>query len=297
MIAGFFYIFQISPAKLTESIFRSLAGNPKSIKDQADTASQRKKANFLVRQIRDTQEILDMTGKTNQFPKICAVSLAAFLTGTFIAVLFDNIFMIPPLAGGMTLLPFWYVQMTAHHFKKDIAAELETALSIITTAYIRNEDIITAVQENISYLLPPAQNVFKSFLSQLLVDPDMNKAIRLLRTKIDNAVFHEWCDALSACQADRSLKSTLTPIVNKLSDIRIVNSELDLMVFEPRKEFIIMVLLVIGNIPLMYLLNKSWYELLMFSTVGKILLAVSTLAIFISTAFVLRFTRPIEYRR
>jgi hypothetical protein len=31
----------------------------------------------------------------------------------------------------------------------------------------------------------------------------------------------------------------------------------DLLVFEPRKEFIIMVMLAIGNIPLMYFLNKS----------------------------------------
>ena len=52
---------------------------------------------------------------------------------------------------------------------------------------------------------------------------------------------HEWIDAISACQYDRSIKTTLTPIVSKLSDMRIVNAELEYLVSEPRKEFIIMI--------------------------------------------------------
>ena len=99
------------------------------------------------------------------------------------------------------------------------------------------------------------------------------------------------------CQQDRSLKTTLTPIVTKLSDIRVVNSELELMLAEPRKEFIIMALLVIANIPIMYFLNKDWYDVLMHTAVGKIILSVDIAAIFISTAFVVKLTKPIEFKR
>ena len=195
-------------------------------------------------------------------------------------------------------LPVWYVKLTASHFKKDVSEELETALSIITTAYIRNEDIVTAVEENIAYLNPPIKDVFTDFLVQLkLIDSDVNKAIAGLKDKVDNDVFHEWCDALMLCQQDRSLKTTLTPIVTKLSDIRVVNSELELMLAEPRKEFIIMALLVIANIPIMYFLNKDWYDVLMHTAVGKIILSVDIAAIFISTAFVVKLTKPIEFKR
>ena len=165
-------------------------------------------------------------------------------------------------------------------------------------AYIRNEDIVTAVEENIAYLNPPIKDVFADFLVQLkLIDSDVNKAIAGLKDKVDNDVFHEWCDALMLCQQDRSLKTTLTPIVTKLSDIRVVNSELELMLAEPRKEFIIMALLVIANIPIMYFLNKDWYDVLMHTTVGKIILSVDIAAIFISTAFVVKLTKPIEFKR
>lgn len=114
---------------------------------------------------------------------------------------------------------------------------------------------------------------------------------------LENEVFREWCDAIAACRYDRNLKTTLTPIVSKLSDMRIVNAELEYMVFEPRKEFIIMVILVIGNIPIMYFLNRSWYETLMHTAIEQFVLAVCAAAIFISTAFVIRLTKPIEYRR
>ena len=63
--------------------------------------------------------------------------------------------------------------------------------------------------------------------------------------------FREWCDAVSDCQHDRSLKTTLPPIVSKLSDMRNVNAELEYMIAEPRKEFMIMVVFVVGNIPLL----------------------------------------------
>lgn len=144
---------------------------------------------------------------------------------------------------------------------------------------------MTAVEENLAYLNPPVSRVFQDFLMQIkFVDPDVEAALRRMRGQIDNEVFREWCDAVCDCQHDRSLKMTLTPIVAKLSDMRNVNAELEYMIAEPRKEFLIMVIFVIGNIPLMYLLNKDWYNVLMHTAL-------------ISAGFVVKLTRPIEYRR
>ena len=229
---------------------------------------------------------------------LCALSLALFAAGTSAAIIMSNFFLVPVMAVGMMFLPFWYVKLTQTHFKKNIAAELETALSIITTAYLRNEDILTAVEENLAYLNLPVLSVFRDFVNRVrLVDPDVEAALSDLREQIDNPVFQEWCDAVCDCQYDRSLKTTLTPIVTKLSDMRVVNGELENMVFEPRKEYIVMVVLVLGNIPLMRMLNQDWYHTLMHTAPGQIVLAVCAAVIFITTAFVIRVTQPIEYRR
>lgn len=87
-------------------------------------------------------------------------------------------------------------------------------------------------------------------------------------------MFKEWCDALCECVYDRSLKSTLPTIISKLSDARMVNAELNNILYEPRREFIIMALLVAGNVPLMYFINKEWFATLMFSPLGKLTLAI-----------------------
>lgn len=83
----------------------------------------------------------------------------------------------------------------------------------------------------------------------------------------------------------------------KLSDMRLVNAELEYMVYEPRKEFITMVVLVVANVPLLSFLNRDWYQTLMTTDVGKILLSITAAAIFFSAARVVRLTKPIEYRR
>ena len=100
-----------------------------------------------------------------------------------------------------------------------------------------------------------------------------------------------------ACQDDYNLKTTLPPIVAKLSDMRVVSAELDLLLFEPVKEYITMVILLLGSIPLMYFLNKDWYQTLMFTEFGKVLLAICAGVIFLSVAAVAKHTRPIEYKR
>lgn len=290
-------VFRLLGLKFTD-LFRDFINRPQSIRTQINEATNRKKKRFVIRQIEEISEIMRLTDREDKIPVVFIASCVFAIIGTIIASVIDNVFMIPVLGIGMMFLPIWYIKLTASHYKKDISEELETALSIISTAYIRNEDIVTAVEENISYLNPPIKNVFADFLIQLkLIDSDVIKAIENLKTKVDNDVFGEWCDALIQCQSDRGLKSTLTPIVTKLSDIRVVNSELELMLAEPRKEFIIMAMLVVANIPLMYFLNKDWYSVLMFSTIGKIVLAIDFAAIFICGAFVVKMTRPIEFRR
>lgn len=298
MITGFFVLLGLSPMSFTEGVFQRLTSKPRSIRAEVNETTQRKKLFFLRREIEEAQAILRMTGRAGKFPMVCALSLLLFLGGAAFALVLGNFFLVPVLAVGMMLLPFWFVRLTASHYKKNIAAELETALSIITTAYLRSEDIQTAVQENLDYLNPPVRGVFAEFLGRIkLVDPDVDAALRDMGTKIDNDVFREWVAALLTCRHDRGLKTILPPIVAKLSDMRIVNGELENLVFEPRKEFITMQILVLGNIPLLYYLNQDWYDVLMHTPLGQAILAAIAVVMFVSTAAVIKLTQPIEYKR
>lgn len=298
MVVGCFLIIGLSPMEFTESIFSRILAKPNSIKSQINEATRRKKPNFLRREIMEAQEVLRLTNRTSMFGMLCACSLALAAVGVSVAVAIGNMFLAPVLAIGLMFVPFWYIKTTETNYKKAISSELETALSIITTAYLRNEDIITSIEENVHYLNAPVKTVFESFISRIkLSNPDVTAALLEMKQQIDNEVFHEWCDSLILCQNDRSLKSTLTPIVNKLSDMRVVNADLEYLITGPRKEFITMAFLVIGNIPLLYMLNKDWYNSLMNTIPGQVILAVSAVGIFVATAIVIKLTKPIEYKR
>ena len=154
------------------------------------------------------------------------------------------------------------------------------------------------MQENLSYLKPPIKGIFESFLAEAtLISSDLRGAIYHLKEKVKNSIYEEWCDTLIACQNDRTLKDTLMPVVSKLTDVRLVNNSLKTMLAEIRREYWMMVLMVVGNIPLLYCLNKDWYDALMHTMFGKIVLAISGVVIIFTAVRMNKLTKPIEYKR
>jgi hypothetical protein len=148
LIVGAFRLLDI---RFTD-LFRDFINKPQSIRTQIDEATNRKKKRFIVRQIEEVSEIMRLTDREDKIPVVFIACAVFAIAGAIIASLFDNVFLIPVLGIGMMCLPVWYIKLTASHFKKDISEELETALSVISSAYIRNEDIVTAVEENVHYL-------------------------------------------------------------------------------------------------------------------------------------------------
>ena len=131
MITGAFLIFRISPMDFTLGVFRRLTAGPKSIRDEINETTQRKKPGFFRREISEAQTILQATGKEERFPVLCAASLLLFAVGAGIAIIMNNLLLVPVLAAGMMFLPFWYIKLTAGHYRKAVTAELETALSMV----------------------------------------------------------------------------------------------------------------------------------------------------------------------
>ena len=118
-----------------------------------------------------------------------------------------------------------------------------------------------------------------------------------LKEKIRNSIYEEWCDTLISCQNDRTLKDTLMPVVSKLTDVRLVNNQLKTMLSEARREYFMMVIMVIGNIPLLYCVNQDWYDALMHTMFGKIVLAVCGVVIIVTAISMVKVTKPVEYKR
>ena len=297
LVAGTFLILELTPETVTDDIMHMVVPE-QTLRDKVLIAQKKKKSRKITKALLHMREALTATGKSNQFTVTCAASLMLMIAGCIAAVMINNFFMIPVFALAFASLPFLFARNTIAAYDKHIREEMETALSVVTTSYIRTDDIVTSVKENLTNLKPPIRDIFAGFVGDaMMVSSDTKAALRNLRERIDNDIFAEWCDTLIACQDDRTLNDTLLPIVSKLTDVRIVNNELKTRLDAVRNEYLTMVLLVVGNIPLIYALNKDWFSSLMFTTPGKIVLAICGMTILITAMFMLKFTKPIEYRR
>ena len=269
-----------------------------TLKDKALTARGKKKKSKILLEIERMRRALQETGKEKQFSLACTAAMLLMIAGFIVAIVIDNMFLIPVLAVAFALIPFAYLAKTISIYETQVREEIETALSIITTSYLRSDSIISAVKENISYLKPPIKGIFESFLVEAtVISPDIRMSIHNLKDKVKNSIFEEWCDTLISCQNDRTLKDTLMPVVSKLTDVRLVNNSLKTMLAETRREYWMMVAMVLANIPLLYCINKDWYDALMYTTIGKAVIAVCGIVIIITAIRMNKITKPVEYKR
>ena len=294
---GAVILLRLTPEKITNDLMRFVSPR-QTLRDKVLTAKGRKKSRKLTVELNRIKDALEQTGKGGQFAISCAASIVLMILGCIVAIMIDNAFLIPVFAIAFAIIPFAYAKRTVNYYDNHIKEELETALSIITTSYVRTDDIVTAVKENVQYLKPPVKDIFAGFVAEnMMISADIKQSIRHLKEKVSNTIFDEWCDTLIACQDDRTLKDTLMPIVAKLTDVRIVNNEIKGMLVAARTEYWMMAAMVVGNIPLLFFLNKDWYAALMFTTLGKIVLAVCGLTIIITAILMFKFTKQVEYRK
>ena len=273
--------------------------NPRrsTLQDDLDVLLGKPAKGFFNRETLEIEQLLKATGRENRFALVKRASILLFALGAVAALLLNNPFLIPILGAGFAFAPVWYLRSTAASYKKHLNEELESAISVITTSYLRCGDLLKSVRENIPYLNPPVKSHFEAFITESeMLNANMISTINSLKMKIPNRIYHEWCNTLIQCQSDRSMKNTLSFTVQKFSDVRIIQSELEAIINEPKKEAFTMMLLVIANIPLLYFLNQSWFKTLLFTTPGKITLALCAALILFSFTRVMQLCRPVDYK-
>ena len=273
--------------------------NPRrsTLQDDLDVLLGKPAKGFFNRETLEIEQLLKATGRENRFALVKRASILLFALGAVAALLLNNPFLIPILGAGFAFAPVWYLRSTAASYKKHLNEELESAISVITTSYLRSGELLKSVRENIPYLNPPVKSHFEAFITESeMLNANMISTINSLKMKIPNRIYHEWCNTLIQCQSDRSMKNTLSFTVQKFSDVRIIQSELEAIINEPKKEAFTMMLLVIANIPLLYFLNQSWFKTLLFTTPGKITLALCAALILFSFTRVMQLCRPVDYK-
>lgn len=295
-ISGCFIYFRINPITMVSEVIGLLTGRRLTLKAQIQESKQKRRKNRLLDVIASSQQTLTISNKANQFPIYCTISGGGFVGGIILGALMNNPFAIPVLALGLAYLPFLIIRFLSYSYQRQLNGELETALSVITSAYQHNEDLIGVIADNVDYVKDPIREVFREFVFDVEdVNQGISNSIQIMKRKIQNTTWDQWCDTLILCQENKTMRSALTPIINRFSDVRIVSEDLAFALYDPLKELIIMSLFLIATPIFIYFASAEWFELLTTTTVGQIMIALNILVVFICLHAGIIHSKPVSY--
>lgn len=309
LITGLFQLFDITLQKIIIDL-RSIISEARRyyrkrkyakripIKKQVELITGEKKVNFIVKNFNDARNILFSSRQSKKMRTVYLASVAGGCSSVIISAVLKNIFILPPLAVGLALIPAWSVKIMEARFIRNINDELETALSCITASYMRTDNIVLAVEENLGVLNPPVNQAFMFFYNEnKLINSNVIYGLTKLKKSFESTIFAEWCDAVIQCQSDRTLKATLYPIVQKFTDVKRVQAELDTSMMLPMQNFIVMTVVLLLMIPVMASMQPGWLDILINTVGGKILLSLTVVAVIFGINKAINLSRPIEYKK
>jgi hypothetical protein len=296
VIAGLFLLFGIRFRQFSNDITQ-LARHPPTMKQIVEEANGIP-SNFIKRRFEQLRDMLSESGREAAYGKYCRVSACLAAVCGMLAIFMGNPFLAPVLALIGLFSPLLYLQVSAMGHTKQQNAEMQTAMSIVTSSYMRTKIFLQSVAENIDYIHEPVKAVLKQFLAQnQFITTNVEKSLMDLKTRINNDVWKEWCEALILCQHDRTKMDMLDPIINKLRNMDAVQTDLDTMLYKPVKDFTLMMVLAISFFPILFFLNRAWFDILVNTIPGKIAVTFTFAALLYGLFACMKAVKPLEYRR
>ena len=224
---------------------------------------------------------------------VCLI-VFAFFAGTGLGhMLFTDTFL--AVAAGLAVIPVPYIflKVKSRWYKRSQDELLENSMGLITNSYISGNDIIKAVNENLTKL--DIQKPFAEFIADVtLIDSNIRRGLRRPELKINNRYFSEWIDILVLSQ-ERSgdMRFILPAVIDGMNDAKRLQIEADTVMMAVWKEYFISIILAFSVIPILRFSNAAWFEILIHTLIGKLLIVLMLVMTIISAFVTLKINRPL----
>lgn len=285
--AGLFILMDVRPRDVTDELkkpFEREVNRKKRIRFITG-----KKPSAVQRMMEEAVTMLDASGMGEQVSTYRNMAILMAVAGFLFGMVIDNILVSIVLGVGLAMTPLTIIRMRTADYKRMVNEKLEMAMSSVTNSYVATGNLLTAVENVLPMLPAPVNTIFQRFVADMqYVDGNAIRAIQHMREASDNWYWTEWCNALIQCQDDVSLNRTLSGIVERLSESRQIQLEVDTTLRKHMSDYVVTVLLVLGSIPLMGFMIPDWYSMLMDTIPGKITLAVVLATVLITSVWVSR---------
>lgn len=221
------------------------------------------------------------------------VMLSGFLGAGIGKALFSDSLLSAATAVICLPLPYIILKVKARWYIRNQDELLENTMNFITNSYLSCNDVITAVNENLDKLDIPGP--FEEFVTDVtLIDSNVRRALRKLEMKINNKYFAEWIDILVIAQEKSGdYRFVLPAIIQSMNDTKRLQIEADTVMMSVWKEYFTSIILAFSIIPILRWSNRAWFDLLVFSGVGKMLILLMLVLTLLSAFITLKINKPL----
>ena len=109
--AGLLALFGVRPGDFIDALFRSRR-KAATLSDELNVLMGTPAKGFF-NQDYELKQILKGTGRSDRYEAVKRLSLILFAVGAVLALLINNVYMVPILGIGFSLAPIWYLRSTA----------------------------------------------------------------------------------------------------------------------------------------------------------------------------------------
>lgn len=246
------------------------------------------------------KELLKKAGKDIKY--LYMLISVCFTVGCLVGfICFNGMFL--ALATGITFMPisYLYLLFKTQEAVREETAELENAMSVITNAYLSNNDIIRSIElyidEKNRYLDEALRKTgpFEEFIAEtILITSYTDLILERLRAKINNKYFDQWVKNLRLCLISKDMRFSLQPVIDSMADEKIMQLESDTAMKKTWAGFLSAVAVMFAVILVFRIARREWYLILVDTFIGKIIVVMMLVSAIISSVYVMRINKPLS---
>ena len=239
---------------------------------------------FFARQLAESKQILAVYSIPGGIWLFYFSSVILAALALSFSILVQNLFIAPILMIALAALPFVLLKLYWLYKEQQMNETLEIALNSITSSYLRSSgSIVQAIEETISQLPSPINDVFRHFLLQTTyIDASVVDALDSMKLSLHNTIFHQWIDVLIQAESNHKMKENLPKILDKFSDAKAVQLEVGVILSDAKRTYLSMFFLSLFAPFLLYFINQHWWNIMVTTIGGKFCVMLYLLGILLS---------------
>lgn len=284
---------------LTCGLYHLFPSCPKSVSIEESPDKKKAKAEETV--YRKPSRIKQYWGRIKRLlislsfpiPLYIALNVLAFASGYLVGVLMFHSGLLPYAMSVVFLsFPEIFLNLLASKQLSRKLGFLETSMSLVTSTYHMNPDIIEAIEKSVGQM--EYQEPFLAFLHDVKVlGISTKKALENMCFREPNSSFRAWIDILIMCQDNRNLKAGLPAVVEQMNELHKAQMEADTAMVTIWKDYIALVVMICCIPILLRIIFIELYKSLVTTLIGQFIMILMIVALLYSVRQAVKINTPI----